>query len=410
MRFLRTAPTRRLLAAIAGVLAAILAGTAIAIAAVGSGPVPKPKPLAQAVHAALSAPAVSGVSARITFTNHLIDSGDIQGIDPLLMGGSGRLWISPGHGLRIELQSANGDAQIVVNQTSFWAYDPLSDTVYEGRLPAEKSAGAGAGAPTRHDGIPTVAQIESVIQRLAGHVTMSGAIPGDVAGRPVYTVRFVPRTNGGLLGGAALSWDAQRGVPLRFALYARGDSSPVLELAATDISYGSVPASVFAMSPPSGAHVVRLDLPLGAAGSSGAGSLAKQTGSKTRDHEITGVKAVSPRLSFALVAPAGLAGQARRSVSLLGRGSHAGALVAYGNGLGGIYVIERPAGQAKAPGASANADGPGLHLPSVSIGGVQAQELPTALGTVLTFTRSGVSYTVAGSVSRATIESAARSL
>src|SRR5690349_18581540 len=119
MRFLRTTSTRRLMAAIAGVVVAIVAGSALAIAAVGSGPVPPKKPLAAAIHDALAAPSVNGISARIKFTNHLIDSSDIQGIDPLFSGASGRMWLSPTQGLRIELQSDNGDAQIVVHKNSF---------------------------------------------------------------------------------------------------------------------------------------------------------------------------------------------------------------------------------------------------------------------------------------------------
>src|SRR5579884_409854 len=267
MRLLRTISTRRLLAVLASTVAIVAAGTAIAIAAAGSGPVPPRRPLAVAIRDALRAPAVPGISARITFTNHLIDSVDIQGVDPLLSGGSGRLWLSPGRGLRIEIQSDSGDAQIVAARGLLWAYDPGANTVYELRLPAETGADRGRRERGHATGaIPTVAQIQSALARVAGRVSLSGAIPGDVAGRPVYTVRVAPKSSGGLIGGAELAWDAIRGVPLRFALYARGDSSPVLELKATDISYGSVPASVFALSPPSGARVVRLDLPLAPAG------------------------------------------------------------------------------------------------------------------------------------------------
>ena len=65
MRFLRTASTRRLLAVIVGLAAAIAAGSAIAVAASGSGPVPVRKPLPQAIHSALTAPAPAGITARI---------------------------------------------------------------------------------------------------------------------------------------------------------------------------------------------------------------------------------------------------------------------------------------------------------------------------------------------------------
>lgn len=407
MRLLRTTSTRRLLAGIIGLLVAVVAGSAIAIASTAGGPKPKPKPLAQAIRDAMAAPAVAGISARVTFTNHLINASNIQGTDPLLTGGSGRLWVSPGHGLRLELQSDNGDAQVVVNKTTFWAYDPTSSTVYEGRIPADTGSQKGT---TTHDGLPTLAEIQSVLTRLGSQAAVSRAVPGDVAGRPTYTVTVSPRANGGLVGGVALAFDAARGVPLRFALYAKGDSTPVLELKATNISYGHVASSVFSMTPPKGAKVVNIDVPTSAGGA--GKSLSKKKTAKDKSHSaVSGVHAVASHLSFALAAPSSAGGLSRSSVTLLGHGAHAGALVAYGQGLGGIYVIERPGSAAKTSASSAGGEGqPGLSLPTVSINGATAQELSTPLGTVLRFTRGGVSYTLFGSVTGATAERAARAL
>src|ERR1700727_2254072 len=146
LRFLRTASTRRRLATIAGTLSVIAGGAATAAAATSSGPVPKPQPLAGAVHQALSAPKITGISANISFTNNLIDSSDFTGqsADPILQGASGRLWLSDDGRLRIELQSDNGDAQVVVDHRSFWISDPTQNTVYEGTLPAEHRAQRGA--------------------------------------------------------------------------------------------------------------------------------------------------------------------------------------------------------------------------------------------------------------------------
>jgi outer membrane lipoprotein-sorting protein len=397
MKFLRTVSTRRLLAIIAGFTSAIVAGAAIAVAAQGTGPVPRPKPLANAIHDALAAPKLSGITARISFTNHLIDSTDIQGADPILTGGTGRLWLSS-HRLRLELQSDNGDAQVVVKDGSFWVYDPMSNTVYRGKLPADWGKHSGSG-PT--DAIPSVADIEKHLTELAQHVTVSGAIPGDVAGRPAYTVRVSPQHDGGLLGSGELAWDAIRGVPLRFAVYARGDSSPVLELKATDISYGSVPADVFKLSPPANAKVVQVSTP--------AAAVAAHSGTKARLHrEISGTAAVARRLSFPLRAPATLVGLPRRSVSLIDGGARKAALVAYGENLGGVVVIEQPADPPKsgAPGGEHR----GLNLPTVSINGATAQELDTALGTMVRFTRGGVNYIVLGSVPPAAADAAARGL
>jgi outer membrane lipoprotein-sorting protein len=398
-RFLRSVSTRRLLATIAGVVVVIGAGTAIAVAAAGSGPVPARKPLAQALHDAASAPAVNGITARITFSNHLIDASNIQGSDPLLTGASGRLWLSSDHRLRLELQSDNGDAQAVVSNGSFWVYDPSSNTVYEGAVPAQHTT---AKDHSSTHALPSMADIQRELNRLASHLDISGATPGDVAARPAYTVRVSPKHDGGLLGAAEVAWDAVRGIPLRFAVYARNQSSPVLELRATDISYGPVPASTFAVSPPSGAKVVKVASP-------SAGEVRKHI-KHAKGAEATGAAAVARHLPFKLNAPSSLVGLTRRSVTLLDWQGSPAALVTYGQNLGGIAVIEQAAPPGSAQTQTQNGDHAGLSLPTISINGASGQELDTALGTMVRFTRSGVSYMVLGSVPPAAAQLAARAL
>ncbi len=101
-------------------------------------------------------------------------------------------------------------------------------------------------------------------------------------------------------------------------------------------------------------------------------------------------------------------------MTLLSWGGHPAALVSYGQNLGGVAVIEQPASSASKTfgmGSSGNGrDHRGLSLPTVSINGVTGQELDTALGTVVRFTRSGVTYTVLGSVPAAAADAAARAL
>jgi len=405
-RFLRTVSTRRLMAMIAGLIAAIAAGTAIAVAAAGSGPVPKRQSLARAIRAALAAPAVQGISARISFTNHLIDASDIQGADPILSGATGRLWLSNGHGLRLELQGDNGDAQVVVNNRSFWVYDPSSNTVYEGTVPA--SAQKARASHKQRETLPGVAQIQTDLNHLVKHVALSGAIPTDVAGQPTYTVRVSPRHDGGLLGAAELAWDAVRGVPLRIAVYARGNSSPVLELKATDISYGRVSSGVFRISPPRGAKVVKVSTT-----SAAADHTQSRLRRQAKGHaDVSGVSAVQRHLPFTLAAPARLVGLPRQSVTLLDWQGHPAALVTYGQNLGGIAVIEQTASSTKQLPSTSTSGGDrrGLTLPTVSINGATGQELDTALGTMVRFTRARVTYTVVGSVPAAAADAAARAL
>ncbi len=413
-KFLRTASTRRLLGTIAGLILAIAAGTTIAIAAQGSGPVPRDEPLANAIHGALSAPQVQGISANINFTNNLINASQIQGpTDPLLSGGQGRLWVSSDGQFRVELFGDNGDPEAVVTKTSWWVSDPTTQTVYEGTIPAQGKAQA--NKPTASAGaIPTVARIRAELKNLAAHLNVSGAHPGDIAGQPTYTVSVSPKHSAGLLGDVQLAWDAIHGVPLRVAVYARGDSNAVLAVQATGVTYGSIDSSIFSISPPAGYKVVKVATPAGAAARSAVVRRHGRRAKKGAHPEVTGVRAVARQVPFKLVAPSRLVGLPRQSVGLLDSAGHPGALITYGQNLGGIAVIEQAetvsTARSISTGPSNGGEGPGLTLPSVTIHGATGQELDTALGTVIRFSRGGVTYTLIGSVPPVAADAAARAL
>jgi hypothetical protein len=189
---------------------------------------------------------------------------------------------------------------------------------------------------------------------------------------------------------------------LRVAVYARGDSTPVLELEATDISYGSVAASVFALRAPARAHVVNL-----------ARHETPSTSTSTRAHKrkaltrLAGLAAARKAVAFSLSAPKTLAGRALDQVRTIDWSGSPATLLVYGHDLGALVVIERAADRA-AP-ATGKHDR-GLGLPSVSIAGARGDELATPLGTVVRFERGGVSYMVLGSVPSATVVDAARAL
>jgi outer membrane lipoprotein-sorting protein len=392
VRFLRTISTRRLAVLIAVVVAVAAGGTAIAGAG-DSGPVPPPKPLATAVHDGLKAPEVQGITARVKFTNHLIDSSGIHGASPLLSGATGRLWLSPGRALRLELQSeGSSDSQLVVDKKGFWVYDGAANTVYKGTLPRDRARG---DAAERHR-IPSVGRIQRGLNRARNHkLNISGPVPGNIAGQPSYTVRVGPGRPGGLLGAVELAWDAARGLPLRVAVYARGNNDPVLELVATDVQYGPVPVSDFAVSPPADAKVV---------------DVAPKRGAHRRGHaarKLGGLRAAK-KLPFTVSAPATLAGRKRSAVRVLQFKHSKAALLRYGRGLNALLVVEKKASPAKQQTSGRRHER--VELPTVDVNGATAKVIDTPLGSVVTFERGGVSYTVLGSVRASVAESAARGL
>src|SRR4051812_9749182 len=169
MSYLRHISTRRLLALVVGCALAVGVGAAaIALAAGGTGTAPPPKPLADAVHDALAAPRPAGVTARIEFTNHLVDAASLQGADPLLTGAKGRLWASDDK-LRLELQASDatggaGDVQVLLDGDRLTVIDPgANNTVYRITLPqdADKQGGQQANEP-----VPSVARIQQALTSL----------------------------------------------------------------------------------------------------------------------------------------------------------------------------------------------------------------------------------------------------
>jgi outer membrane lipoprotein-sorting protein len=385
MRRLRTLSTRRLLAIVAGVVA-LAASAAVAQAALTGDARPEPKPLNRAILDAVNAPPVDGVTARISFTNALIPSGALPrgSASPLLTGAKGRVWIARDGRYRLELQSDRGDAQVAFANGVLTVYDVSAKTVYRMALPSGGAEHPGKREPA------TLADVDRGLEELSRAWTLSGARPTTTAGRPSYTVRIAPKDDGGLLGAGKLAWDAVHGVPLRAAVFAQGDTqNPVLELKATDISFGAVDDSDLTITVPSGVKAVEVSPPAGGPGA---------------QHDVSGTGAVQDELGFDLAAPARLAGLPRREVRLVRFGDEPGALVVYGKGLGAIAVLERKAG------GGGPLAGKESQLPKINIDGATGTELATALGTVVTFERGGVQYTVVGSVPPAAAENAARGL
>jgi hypothetical protein len=177
---------------------------------------------------------------------------------------------------------------------------------------------------------------------------------------------------------------------LRFAIYAQGSNTPVLELTATNVSYGSVPAADVDVAPPAKAKVVDLS--------------SAHDSSGTSSPPVTGLGPVQAAAGFPVTAPDSVVGLPRQDVRLVGPADSRAALVLYGHGLGAVAVIERKADSAQSGGGVASS------LPTLSLDGVTAHELSTQLGTVLEWQRGGTSFVLAGSLPSGAAEAAARQL
>jgi len=413
LKFLRTGSLKALAASALACFGLLAAGAMIASGAASNDSKPAPKPLAQAVSDSFATKAVfTGVSARVTFTNRLLDSSGITGgADPMTGGGSGRFWADPQGKFRIELQSdgGGGDVQIVSDGKQIWLSHGASGKAWKATLPQYDKV----SAPANDDSDkwpPSVASVAKAIKALSGDANISAAQPDNIGGRPAYTVTITPTDTSGLFAGGRLSWDAENGAPLAVALLAKGQTEAVIDLRATSVDFGPVNSAVFAMAPPANAQSIDLASVKASLAGKETAKNKSLAGKRARRQPVTGLTAVQAKVTFKISAPDALAGKSRSSVTLVGTGTKAGALITYGKGMSAVAVLEM-AEAAKPTAADSKPTGEGAFtLPTSKLGGVEGTKISTPLGAVASFTRDGVRYTVVGSVTDETITRAANGI
>jgi outer membrane lipoprotein-sorting protein len=371
--------------------AALLSAISVTAYAVTRSGAPKPpkSSLASALHRAATAPPITGVTAQFTVDQHLLTgTSTTLSSNPLLAGATGKVWYGDGRA-RLVVKSQLGTTAIAYDGSRVTVYDKKTHVAYV--LPVKHHT-----APTdasAHHAPPSVADINHALAKAARVALISGAIPGNIAGREAYSVHISPRRNGGLVGELDLAWDAARGVPLRIALYPRGSSTAAISITVTHIHFGPVAAAALAVNPPAGTKIVRVHRPTRTAHSAKA--------DRAHTAPVTGAAAVSNAVGFPVAAPATLAGLPQDEVRSVDLGPHQAALVTYGHGLGTVFLLEQHMTARKSSLSS---------LPSASIDGIRGRELDTTLGSLVQWSRGGVTYTIAGSQSAARIMSAAQSL
>ena len=134
-----------------------------------------------------------------------------------------------------------------------------------------------------------------------------------------------PKHDGGLLGSLQLAWDASQGhAAARRRLRAGRQHAGARAGGDRHLATAPSPSGDVNVAPPAGAKVVDL----------GGGN--PDTGSSTP--AVTGLAAVQAAAPFTVVAPDSLVGLPRKDVRLVGGDT---VLALYGQGLGGIALVER---------------------------------------------------------------------
>jgi len=308
-----------------------------------------------------------------------------------------RVWYGGPDKLRAELQGDNGDRIFVHDGERAWAYDGTTNTLRTGERPPETRS---SELPDSENP-PTPAEIDRMLAELAPTTELTQGTPVRYAGREAYVMTLRPKDASTTLvdHGRALI-DSETFLPLELALYAQSKADPVFSWRVSSLDVGAVPAERFQFQTPPGAKVIPFE-----EGREERGKPDVRTGAEPK--EVETVAEAQKLVDFEireLASPPG--GRELTGVHLKGTD---GVVLTYGSGWGTVVLAQGP----QQDGASAprpKAAGGDPALPKVDLGGVEATELSTPVGTGLRWNTGGVSYALTGSVPAPELERAAREL
>ncbi len=308
-----------------------------------------------------------------------------------------RVWRGGPDKLRAELQGANGDKVLVTNGDQVSVYDGASNTLKTGEKP-EAAPDSAAGT----DGLPGAApeEIDEVLAEIAPSSKLTTGTPVEVAGRWAYPLTLEPRDKSvTLVERVEALVDTETFVPLRLELYADDRPEPVARYEAQDFRVGPVPDASFEFETPPGATVERPE---------------------PRNDRADGYReGAGPRKATSVAEAGELAGFAVRGLPEAPGGRQleeirvmdGGAVLTYGSDWGAVVLTEMDGNKEKdLPARGVGNQEAELMIPAVDLGGVRARELSTPVGTVISWSEGGVSYTLAGSVPAAELRGVARGL
>jgi outer membrane lipoprotein-sorting protein len=319
---------------------------------------------------------------------------------------SARVWYDGPDKVRSELQGENGDRLFVKNGSEVRAYDGATNTLRTGEKPET--------AEQRPEEAASPEKINEVLAEISPNSDLRTGPPVRFADRWAYPLTLEPRDKSlTLVERAEALVDTEAFVPLSFELYAEDASEPVVRYEASEFEVGSVPDERFQLETPPGATVESMEEP------GKDGERGERGGENRESQRVASVAEAQEAVGFPVRQLANAPG-GRELVEIRVAGSD-GVVQTYGEGWGTVALVQKPDREPESADQSqvdsdreANGEGDGrdeqLQIPTVDLGGVEAKEISTPIGTSLSWSANGVSYSLVGSVPAAELEEAARGL
>lgn len=371
-----------------GLIAVLTAGAFAIFGAGVRGAPPEKLDEAEALEKISSTPEnAPDFRATVTVEQTIVPEGLISASEGDGPGASGprsaRIWYGGPDKLRAELQGENGDRVFVQNGPEINVYDGAANTVRTGEKPE-------SGAPSPEEAA-SPEEINELLAEISPTSDLRTGPPVEVAGRWAYPLTLEPRDRSLTLVERAEAFvDAETFVPLSFELYAEDAPEPVARYEARDFEVGPVPERRFEFEAPPGAEV----LPEETGDGKGRG---KDHGSRVDEpRKVDSVDEAREVAGFPVRGLADPVGSRElREIRVAGDG----VMLAYGEGWGTVVLAEKPGQEDGTPPEASDEEGAvadsGFEVLTVDLGaGVEAREISTPVGSTLSWSADGISYSL----------------
>lgn len=177
---------------------------------------------------------------------------------------------------RVALLGQTSESDVVHNGTDLWTYSSTTRQVTHATLP-QRDLKPEATEPSSIAGLTPLAAAEKALAALDPSTAVTVDLTANVANRSAYQILLTPRDAKSLVGSVRIALDSATSLPLRVQIFARGATSPAIQVGFTDLTMGAPDASIFHFVKPAGTTVKTQKIPFVGAGDPAHRAIADAT-------------------------------------------------------------------------------------------------------------------------------------
>jgi len=158
-----------------------------------------------------------------------------------------RIWYgSPDH-FRLSVPGTMSETDLIRDGGTLWEWESTSNSVSKYAVPVKKPAEVPELTPQQ--------AAQDAIDAVGPSTTVSTDSNVSIASQNAYELVLAPKSDQSLIGQVRIAVDASNGLPLRVEVFARGATSPAIQVGYTQIQFVAPASSELTFTPPPGSTV-----------------------------------------------------------------------------------------------------------------------------------------------------------